>query len=74
MTDREWEGVWVSDRPLDECEGANGDALLRISVPNDAIDFDLYEWVEDGKPYREWLIPAAILNPVMRVEMATETD
>jgi hypothetical protein len=21
-----------------------------------------YEWVKEGKPYREWLAPAAVLN------------
>jgi len=21
-----------------------------------------FEWVEEGKPYREWLVPAALLN------------
>jgi hypothetical protein len=25
-------------------------------------DLARYEWVEDGKPYREWLIPARIVN------------
>ena len=23
----------------------------------------MYEWVEEWKPYKEWLIPADILNP-----------
>jgi hypothetical protein len=22
-----------------------------------------FEWVEEGKPYREWLIPAEVINP-----------
>jgi hypothetical protein len=25
-------------------------------------DLAFYEWSEEGKPYREWLIPAAIVN------------
>ncbi len=53
-------GVWVSDRPLDAGEGARGDTLLTLDIPT-ALFFE-YEWVEEGKPYREALIPAAQLN------------
>jgi len=60
MTDREWEGVWFSDRPLNLNEGAGGDTLLAIEIPENAIAE--YEWIEDGKPYREFLIPASLAN------------
>lgn len=53
-------GVFVSDRPLDENEGAIGDVLLSLDVPVEL--FESYELVEDGKPYRESIIPAAMLN------------
>lgn len=54
-------GVWVSaDGPLDENEGAHGEGIIEADVSADV--FEEYEWVEDGKPYREALIPAAILN------------
>jgi hypothetical protein len=26
-----------------------------------------YEWVKEGKPYREWLVPAAVLNKAGQV-------
>lgn len=58
MTDREFSGVWLSDRPLDENDGACGEALLTITVDANPDD---YEWVEEGKSYREWLVPAALL-------------
>jgi hypothetical protein len=61
MTDREWIGVWLSDRPLDANEGASGDTILRIAVA-DEIDIGEFEWIEEGKPHREWLIPASLLN------------
>ena len=35
LTDREWSGVWVSDRPLDNSEGASGEALLQITIAED---------------------------------------
>jgi hypothetical protein len=46
MTDRDFSGVWLSDRPLDENESAWGDVVLmvRFSVPLTALaDF---EWIE----------------------------
>jgi len=60
VTRGEWRGVWVTDRPLDINEGAAGDALLGLVIP-DAV-FAAYERVENGKPYREALIPASELN------------
>jgi hypothetical protein len=67
MTANVHRGVWVSDVPLDVNEGAVGDRLLAIDVPETVIaDF---EWVEDDKAYREWLVPAEVLNrfPVTEV-------
>ena len=60
MTDREFTGVWISDGPLDCNEGANGDVLLVLDIPEEI--FREYEWVEEGKLYREALVPAVILN------------
>ena len=50
----------MSDRPLDNSEGASGETLLQIEVEEPLIA--AYEWVKEGKPYREWLIPATVLN------------
>lgn len=55
-----YRGVWVSAEPLDENEGANGDIVLILDIP--AALFAEYEWVEEQKPYREALIPSALLN------------
>ena len=68
LTDREWTGVWVSDRPLDNSEGASGEALLQIEVAEPLIA--AYEWVKEGKPYREWLIPSSVLNKIGQVKCA----
>jgi hypothetical protein len=62
MTDTEHCGVWLSDRPLDANEGAWGDTTIAIDLPLSEADLDQYEWKEKGKGYREWLIPAAIIN------------
>jgi len=53
-------GVWFSDRPLDINEGADGDTLLTVDIPESAVAD--YEWIEDEKPYREFLIPASLAN------------
>jgi len=68
LTEREWTGVWVSDRPLDNSEGASGDTLLQIEIAEEILA--PYEWVKEGKPYREWLVPAAVLNRDGEVKLA----
>ena len=60
MTNIWLKGVWLSDVPLDINEGAAGDQLLQIEVPDDVAAE--CEVVEEGKPYREFLILAEILN------------
>jgi hypothetical protein len=69
MTSRLHTGVWVSDQPLDCNEGANGNALIRIELAKEESEIASFEWIEDGKPYREWLIPAALLNSAGKLEI-----
>jgi len=54
--------VWLSNEPLDCNEGAKSDVLLEVALDVEEDDLAAYEWPEEGKPYREWLIPAAIVN------------
>jgi len=53
-------GVWVSDRPLDENEGAVGRWVLAMEVPADVLE--PYEVLAECMPYREFVIPAEVLN------------
>jgi hypothetical protein len=56
----ELRGIFVSAPwPLDENEGADGDVVLEVDVPEEL--FVEYEWVQDIG-YREAMIPAAKLN------------
>lgn len=55
MTGHMQTGVFVSDYPLDENEGARGDVVLALRIPDEL--FGEYEWIEEGKPYREAMIP-----------------
>jgi hypothetical protein len=60
MTTEEHSGIWLSNVPLDINEGAKGDTLLQLELSEQTIAD--YEWIEDGKPYREWLVPAQLVN------------
>jgi len=70
MTDREFSGVWLSDQPLDSNDGASGDTLLRVDLACNESEISDFEWIEEGKSYREWLIPAAFVNDLAEVSLA----
>ena len=62
LTKHTYTGVWFADVPLDENEGADGSVLLEVDLNVTDKEVSEYEWVEQGKPYREWLIPAEFVN------------
>jgi hypothetical protein len=74
LTNRLWSGVWFSDQPLDENEGACGNVLLRIKLDKRRREIAKFEWIEDGKGYREWLMPAALINKFGAVEIQEIDD
>ncbi len=53
-------GVFFSDLVLDENEGICSEAYFVLEIPNQHLSS--YEWMEEGKGYREWCIPAALAN------------
>ena len=76
MTDRTIGGVWLSERPLDVNEGGTAahDTVLRVTL--DIPESELAEWecIEEGKPYREWAIPADIVNRCGVVALVGDDD
>ena len=58
------EGIWISNVPLDINEGAIGDVFFSFDIPEKIIA--AYEWIEECKPYREFLVPVKILNKYLR--------
>jgi hypothetical protein len=58
-------GCFVGDQHMDINEGVKGTDVFEIVIPDD-FDLDNYELVEDVKPYREWYVPAYILNKFPR--------
>ena len=53
-------GVFFSDLVLDENEGICSEAYLVLEIPEEHLVS--YEWMEEGKGYREWCIPAVLAN------------
>ena len=72
MTGIMHKGVWIADRPLDFGQGAKGQWLFRIDIPSAVLE--PYEWIEDGKPYREFLLPADIVNSYGPPSLCDEDD
>ena len=66
-------GLWLGDRPMDINDGAKGDKVLRVEVPDD-VDLGDFEVIEDGKPYREWCVPAALINAHATVTLMTDDE
>ena len=63
-------GVCLSSRPLDAADDVarHCDVVFEIDVPQD-FELQQFEIIEEDRPdgaYREWLIPALILNSWIR--------
>ena len=61
-TARRTSGMWLSDRPLNSNEGTSEGVLLRVILRVSGRELHKYEWREAGKPYREWQMPAVLVN------------
>jgi hypothetical protein len=73
-TSREHSGVWLSDVPLDENEGTSGNTLLFVDFALSEEEIADFEWIEEWKTYREWQIPADLINENASVRVATEEE
>ena len=65
-------GVFFSDRPLDGNEGAKGDHVLEIEMPDEAVG--QYECISEGLPYREFIIPAAVVAKYWPPRLMTSAE
>jgi len=60
LTPTDYSGVWLFDRPLDDHIGDDDpDVILELEIPEDVVA--PFEWLV-GMPYREFLMPARIVN------------
>ena len=74
LTTSEYSGGWLSNVPLDANEGTFGETLLLVELEISEEELSQYEWIEEGKGYREWLIPAALINTKGKVRIVEEPD
>ena len=55
------QGAWFADQILGPLDGVGkGSELLTVEIPEDIIK--PFKWKEKGVGYREWCIPAQIVN------------
>ena len=74
LSNRTWTGVWLSSIPVDSERGADGDALLMVKLEIDEQELARWEWAAEGRTYREWLIPANIINRCATFELVDQMD
>lgn len=65
------EGVFLSNVPLDVNEGTADGPLLEVLLDMSQDDVDRFELIEDRKGYREFCVPAEIVNAKGRVRQMT---
>lgn len=74
LNNRIWTGVWLSSVPIDSEAGEGKDALLMVKLGLDERELSRWEWTAEGKSYREWLLPAAIVNRSATVETVNQLE
>ncbi len=74
MTNREHRGVWLTDTEDDPSQGVCGDTCLKVTLDLAEENIAGYEWIQEGFGYREWLVPAELLNANMKVEVHVAVD
>jgi hypothetical protein len=74
LNNRTWTGAWLSSIPIYSEHGAEGDALLMVKLEIDDQELARWEWAAEGRSYREWLIPANIINRCATFELVNQMD
>ncbi|HEX6034079.1 MAG TPA: hypothetical protein VFY83_06570 [Anaerolineales bacterium] len=73
ITINERTSVWLSNVPPNIVDLSPSEpTLLRVTLSLTEAGIERFEWVEDGKPYREWLIPAEVINANSIIEALDE--
>ena len=69
---RAWTGVWLTSRPLDRNGRAETDTLLKVKLDVSERELGCWEWTGESRCFREWLIPAALINQRMTAEVVSQ--
>jgi hypothetical protein len=59
-------GVWLSDRIMNVRRASCSSKSRMDSQDSELADIEI---IEDGKPYREWCVPAVIVNRTAAVRI-----
>lgn len=70
LGNRAWTGVWLSETSSGCKATAGSEVLLRITLDLSEHELARWEWTGERGSSREWLIPSALINPRMFVEVA----
>jgi len=72
-TTKLFKGVWISNVILDvQVLRGEKNIIFVLDIPEKIISY--YEWIEKDKPYREFLVPAKILNRYLEKAKIQECD
>ena len=72
---RETSGVFLSDEPLGANDGVpEGGSLLIVELDLSEGDIAEFEWIDDVTHYREWQIPANLINQRAVIRIATQEE
>lgn len=82
MTNKLWKGVWLTDKPdemipvIAHARSCPNPVVLAATVsPSLASVLDGYEWASEiPNCYREWLVPAKLINGHSTVTIAEKWD
>ncbi|MFD7157550.1 hypothetical protein ACFV9C_23330 [Kribbella sp. NPDC059898] len=66
-------GVFLGNRPANVNDGAKGDQVLEVRLPDD-LDLDEFAIVEEGLPPWEWIVPAELINRRGSIRLLTEDE
>jgi hypothetical protein len=59
-------GVWFSDQARQAMDVGSGGSVMSIDLALSQQELAVFEWTQDEAPYREWLIPAPLVNATLR--------
>ena len=74
LTDATHRGVWLSTFPLSTHEGAGGNQVLEVDFPDALATEHEFPDQDTEKTYREFLVPADVLNGQGRTRLLSQGE
>ncbi len=69
----EWQGVWLRDDPGLRPDAGEAILVVDIDLEESALIHE-YEWIGERKAYREFLLPAELVNRLAEVRLAPASE